>query len=541
MKTAKKQAADAVRVAYSYLRFSSAEQRKGDSKRRQTTTAAKACGEFGWLLSDTTFRDEGRSAFRGGNAKTGNLGRFLEMMAAKRIERNAVLILEDFDRLSRDKMMASLDLVRQILEGGCDIFCCLNWKLYTRADLDSPMTLVEMLWRFHLAHEESAKKSYRSAANWAAKQAKAKEKGEIIVANCPAWLTVREVGGKRKFMPIPERVKVVRQIFRWCADGKGIHSIMTELCSGNVPPFRSGWNQKYIHCLLTDRRVLGEHECFRYDGETSTKVKTGDVIKGYYPAVVDDGLYYAANNAMRARKVATRGRKSHQGKNLFQGLVHFAEHDCSMVYLYKPRTWKGKVHHHSYLASIEGWKGHKPYFAIPYEGFEEAVLAWLIELSPSDFTDDGGNGDELTALQEELKFTEDRSNEIAGSLSEQGISVRAVVQALADMQAKKSEISRKIEEYIQKKTTPGFEEVPELVDVLRKASPDEAQSLREKIRQRLLFFIKRIVVERDTAPGAEPGDVVVWIEFQGEENDVRQIMYNTKKPQDGYWMCDDGK
>ena len=57
-------------VAYSYVRFSSAEQRKGDSLRRQTEAAADWCVRNNARLdASTTLHDLGKSAFRGGHRK----------------------------------------------------------------------------------------------------------------------------------------------------------------------------------------------------------------------------------------------------------------------------------------------------------------------------------------------------------------------------------------------------------------------------------------------------------------------------------------
>ena len=67
------------RKAYSYVRFSTPEQAKGDSKRRQTTMAAEYAKLHYLDLDDVlSFQDEGVSSFRGKNAETGKLGDFLE-------------------------------------------------------------------------------------------------------------------------------------------------------------------------------------------------------------------------------------------------------------------------------------------------------------------------------------------------------------------------------------------------------------------------------------------------------------------------------
>src|SRR5437867_425154 len=89
-------------VAYSYIRFSSRQQAEGDSLRRQTEKAEDYCQRKGWTLdASLTLRDLGVSAFRGDNALLGNLGVFLAAVKKGTVPAGSVLIVESFDRLSR--------------------------------------------------------------------------------------------------------------------------------------------------------------------------------------------------------------------------------------------------------------------------------------------------------------------------------------------------------------------------------------------------------------------------------------------------------
>ena len=52
--------------AFSYIRFSSKKQQKGESFRRQAEFAVEVCRENGWVLDESlTLNDLGVSAFRG--------------------------------------------------------------------------------------------------------------------------------------------------------------------------------------------------------------------------------------------------------------------------------------------------------------------------------------------------------------------------------------------------------------------------------------------------------------------------------------------
>ncbi|MEC8482220.1 MAG: recombinase family protein, partial [Pseudomonadota bacterium] len=91
------------RKAYSYLRFSTPEQMKGDSFRRQTALAQSYASKNNLILdNELTFEDLGVSAYQGRNKAKGNLGLFLEAVQTGLIERDSVLLVESLDRISRE-------------------------------------------------------------------------------------------------------------------------------------------------------------------------------------------------------------------------------------------------------------------------------------------------------------------------------------------------------------------------------------------------------------------------------------------------------
>src|SRR5262249_16607894 len=91
-------------IAYSYARYSSEPQADGDSQRGQRDKAR------GWGARSGVRLDEGpphtaraRGAFRGRPRKgTAPLARFLADVEADRVPRDAALLVETLDRLSRE-------------------------------------------------------------------------------------------------------------------------------------------------------------------------------------------------------------------------------------------------------------------------------------------------------------------------------------------------------------------------------------------------------------------------------------------------------
>jgi DNA invertase Pin-like site-specific DNA recombinase len=107
---------------YSYTRWSTPDQAKGDSNRRQAEAAAKWAAKHGYEL-DTRLRiaDEGVSAYRGNNAQDGGLGTFIEACRKGLIDPGSFLLVESLDRISRLPAMKALRLFGDITDAGVTI------------------------------------------------------------------------------------------------------------------------------------------------------------------------------------------------------------------------------------------------------------------------------------------------------------------------------------------------------------------------------------------------------------------------------------
>src|SRR3989442_9719033 len=100
-----------MRKAYSYIRFSDAKQRKGDSDRRQLEKSLQWCRAHQATLDETlTMRDSGLSAFKGHHLARGVLGQFLEAIRRGRVKPGSVLLIEKLDRLSREEITKALSV-----------------------------------------------------------------------------------------------------------------------------------------------------------------------------------------------------------------------------------------------------------------------------------------------------------------------------------------------------------------------------------------------------------------------------------------------
>jgi len=132
---------------------------------------------------------------------------------------------------------------------------------------------------------------------------------------CPGWLELSE--DRTSFVFMPERAAVVRQIFEASISGLGGYTIAKQLNENKVPPFGPSpkWDQSTIHNLLCNRATLGEHQPKRYRNRKEFPV--GDPIPHYYPAVIEESLFEAAQAARQKNLASGRGRKGRVITNLF--------------------------------------------------------------------------------------------------------------------------------------------------------------------------------------------------------------------------------
>jgi len=134
---------------------------------------------------------------------------------------------------------------------------------------------------------------------------------------CPGWLGLSE--DRTAFIFIPERAEIVREIFQASISGLGGYTIAKQLNAKKVSAFGPSckWDQSTIHNLLRNRATVGEHQPKKYPN--GKEVPIGEPIPGYYPAVIDEEMFQAAQLARQKNLASGRGRKGHL-INLFAGI-----------------------------------------------------------------------------------------------------------------------------------------------------------------------------------------------------------------------------
>jgi DNA invertase Pin-like site-specific DNA recombinase len=494
------------RIAYSYIRFSSPEQAKGDSLRRQLAKARAYCQRHGYKLDeDLTFRDLGVSAFRGDNAFNGNLGVFLKAVANGTVKPGAVLIVESIDRISRQGIDEGADLIKKILKAGI-ILVTLTPEREFDVSATKGLTKgwLEILIILERAAEESEMKAERSRCNWEGKREKFKN-GElkVVAGRLPAWVQV--VDGELE--PIMDKAAIVKQLFEWAIAGYGTMRIVAKLQAAEIPTLsgRDHWSRSYVALILNDRRAVGDYQPKDRKGQ-----KAGEVIKDYYPAIVSEDEYaLARSSALHKKRKAGRVAKH---INLFAGLLKNARHGDS--YYAATRTWYGRQ---TRLLINHGSKeGTHPSFTFPLPSFEEAVCELINEIDPHTILNGDARPDESLALAAEKARVEARIAALEQELLEGDL--QAATRALRILEAQNRDLGQQLDEARHQAAHPLSEtwgEVKGLLATARNATdPDAALT-------RLQAGLRSIIAE-------------VWMLVVPLPNHDRicavQIFFNTDDP-----------
>ncbi|WP_236182268.1 recombinase family protein [Pseudomonas sputi] len=332
--------------AYSYIRFSSPEQAKGDSYRRQRKAAEEYCSTHGIELASSreyTFLDKGRSAYKGRHLDDeGQLRRFLDLVDSGAVVRGSYLLVESLDRLSREKVSTALPRFMDLLNSGIRVVTLSDNRLYTEEfnELDLIISIVHM----SRAHNESSIKAQRLSSAWDNKKALARTQLKPLGRACPAWLELRD----EKYQPIQQRVETIGLIFELAIAGYGQGVIPRMLNDRQIPVFGSrnrnhsgSWGTSSVSKILNNRALLGEYQPTHIvDG---IRVNDGDAILGFFPTVVTEDIFYQAQ-AVRAERRTHKTGKQSKRFNVLQGVIKC--HTCgdAMHIVNKGRPPKGATY-----------------------------------------------------------------------------------------------------------------------------------------------------------------------------------------------------
>ena len=322
---------------YSYLRYSTAGQGEafgGDSVRRQNELIKRFLERNNAEIVES-IEDLGISSFRGKNSrniKTAAFAKFLEKVRQGQIEKGSILIVEGFDRISRQNGFDTIEIITNILRQKIKIHTLSDGKTYDIEDANQLEQLILIAVINERAHNESKTKSERSLSNWEGKRQRINSEKQnrlatgvypALTKNCPFWLTINESGNYALKQQAVEQIKELLELLS--QRGVGAKKAAKLLNEAENPA--KNWNANYILHLLRNDMLIGHYQPVKaiYDSETSgmSYAKNGEKLENVYPAVVTENELNYVRNVMFERK-AKGGKKQNQNENIFAGIAKCA-------------------------------------------------------------------------------------------------------------------------------------------------------------------------------------------------------------------------
>lgn len=284
-----------VNNAYSYIRFSTAKQLKGDSYERQQAMLdvwAEANPTY-TLNRELTFKDLGITGRTGKHLKHG-FGKLLEAIKKGSIGAGDVILIENIDRAGRMEPGIMSGILLDILNAGVTLITLDDRQVYTQESLRGGSFYI-LVGKVQAAFNYSEVLSGRMKASYKTRNKLAIE-GKTPKRNTPVWLTSE---GKE----IKEISPFIKQAFEDYAAGLGERRIYERILEngGSKYPCFVRMAPSTVKRWMTNRTVLGE-----WQG-----------IPNVYPVVVEPELFYRVQKRME-EKFAPR---SAPVKHKYTGLV----------------------------------------------------------------------------------------------------------------------------------------------------------------------------------------------------------------------------
>ena len=498
-------------LGYSYIRFSSAKQELGDSLRRQLKLAEDYADRHQLTLDTHSFQDLGVSAFKGKNSTEGKLGTFISAVESGVIPKGSYLLVESFDRISRDDVDTALELFLKITRLGITLVTLQDEKVYSKTSLkkDPITSLLGSIMYMLRAHEESKTKSTRVGDAWHDKRRKAAG-GKKMTAMAPSWLTLGE--DRMTWTVDPAKAAVVERIFELALTGYGSPTIARKLNAEGVPTMVRAkcWTFGVVNSILKNESVIGT-----YTPKKVSADRHADPIKDYYPTIVSETKFFQVREHLTGRKWVG-GHNNHLVRNLFAGMSYC--YKCGgRMRLKSANGPQGKT----YIQCNTAYAGadcDQPIF--PYYAAERALMGDFAEAVAERITQSQQPDpvDPRLVLSSRKAAAQKKIETLIDALAE--LNSPQVRNRIAALEAEVAGIDHELRQAISPEIkSAGTREAVELIGRLKNVS---SLSVEERLQVQTMF--KRLL----TAVHFDAADTTVTLQWQGYEWDINVRPYLDK-------------
>ena len=489
-----------MKVAISYLRFSNAIQAKGDSFRRQNDSRDKWLEQNPEVKLETELQDFGLSAFKGHHRSRGDLGDFLEFIKTDKFQNRAkrdeiFLLVESFDRLSRERIMTAVHQLEEIVRSGVKVVTLSDGQIYDRDALNELGKLIVAVVIMSRAHEESARKSSRLKEAFKKMRAEGKTCGTWM----PGWLYKDDQG---KIQVNKEKAKPIKEIIRRIARGDTFMSITRDFYLRGIksPKGAQTWSSHYLRQVVEKPSAIG-----------TWASKDGD-IEGFYPPIIDEETFAKARQVLKNLNSWKGGNARKGNINILRKIAVDKMFGGSVVYRTSGRLHKSNKYKHSYMPV----KSVSAYFKGAQWSARQVEAMILIPMNHALAIDQDNTGEEmkLAKLEEEIEKIDRKIKNLVELLEDDPD---------PDLKSKLEE--RRLEK--EAKTTE-IETIREnILAGGKKVFLDPLKATREEIAQALRANVKSKGIVLDFKERTIQVDLVNGIQYLAKINNNREIIIET--------------
>lgn len=318
-------------------------QSQGDSLRRQFQRCNEAIIKNNLYVKEQ-ITDEAFSGFHGDNLISGKLKDFIDRAIDGDIEKDAFLIVENLDRITRLQPSKAVNIITKILSSGLEIYqtspeCLFSFK----NKKDEAMTIIMITLFAQRAHEESDTKSGRIKEAWLARIERIMSgEQKILMDKPPYWLNIVEkdfdVNGETKRLKCYEinqektdEVLALLELLK----SMGIK----EACKQINATAAKKWTVKGVQRLLESKSLYGDIDLklsIREDGKYE-KQSRGLELPQIYPPIITRKEFDEILALIKLRSGGRgAGRKSTKFHNIFSKLIYCSF--CGGAYRYMHKT-----------------------------------------------------------------------------------------------------------------------------------------------------------------------------------------------------------
>ena len=456
------------RQAITWGRYSSDQQKDGDSKDRQDRLNHTLAKREGIQIVAEHF-DPAQSV------KDGATPLFKKVIAE--LPAGVGIICENLDRINRGHPWRAKAYIADIIEAGHFIITSQDGREYNAESIEQIETMLLGDMQTNLARMENNKRTKRvreekSKAVELARQGKAAPFGKWLSAH------IKYNPETMSYVIREDRRKVIERIFREYANGQGVVSITKGLNEDGILTFRgkgklNGWQRSTVFCLLRYEGVIG---IFNYKGER--------IVNAWQPAI-SEKLFYKVQAILDTNKSKHGNYASNRVNNILRGLCKCPHCGSGMI-----------VTHDNYLACSGYQQGRCKVknMVRNYKEIEFEFAQWFVPEAKDALLGKDANITDIEALQGKKEALLKRM-ETTVELLDKGYATDVIEKRLAKLTGERDAIdneiaSAKANQSINTMLPASFEKLNGIIEGVL-----DNQDIRKQVASIVPTIVKRVDID----------------------------------------------